>query len=90
MRNLIPLGVAACLGIATACLSPSAKAGVVIGVGIPFPGVVVAPPLVTPWPYYAGPRYYPGYVRYGVPYGYRYGFRPGFAHYGYFHGRAWR
>jgi hypothetical protein len=60
MRKLVPLALAACLGIAAASISVPAEAGVAISVGIPVPGVAVAaPPVVAPWPYYyAGPRYY--------------------------------
>lgn len=80
MRKLVALSLMACLAIAGAALSPPARAGVVVSVGVPVPGVVVTPPaLVTPWPLpYAVPPY-PGYVRfgYGVPYGYRYWVGPG-------------
>jgi hypothetical protein len=81
MRKFVALALAGCIGLGAVAASLPASAGVVVGV--PLPGVVVAPPLVTPWPsYYGGPRFvYPGYARfgYGGPfgYGYRYGFRYG-------------
>lgn len=92
MRKLPPLSLAACLGIAAVSMSVSARAGIVVGV--PVPGVIVAPPLVTPWPYaFVGPRrYYPGLVRYGYgfPYVRGYGHRPGYGRWARGWGPGWR
>ena len=91
MRKFIGLALAASIGVAAVSMSAPAKAGVAIGLSVPLPGVVAAPAVIAPWPYYyAGPRYYyPGVVRYGygVPYGYRYGYRPGYVR---LHARGWR
>lgn len=95
MRKLIPLALVACLGLGAVTMSGTAHAAVAVSVGVPLPGVVIAPP-IAPWPYYRGVARY-GYwapARYGyrAPLGYRYAYGPGWGwgRYGYVRGRVWR
>lgn len=90
MRKLLSLTLVAALGVSAAALSSPAKAGVVVGVGVP--GVVVAAPV--PAPVVGFPSVVAAYPRpwaygYAPWWGVRAGFGPGF--YGYrggfgFHG----
>lgn len=88
MRKTIALVLAAAIGMAASVYTPSAKAAVVVGVGIPAPVYApwVAPAPVAPlyWgagPYWRAPAYYGGY------WGYRRGFW-GYGHPGYGY-RGW-
>jgi hypothetical protein len=97
MHKFAAIALTAALGLAGMGYAKSADAGVVVGVGVGLPGVVVAPPayayppavgVYAPyyrgWPYYYGRGFYgPGYARFG------YGFRGGYG-FGYGHGRRWR
>lgn len=86
MRAFTSLALVAALGLGAATLSKPADAAAVVHVGVGLPGLAVSAPVVAPvmyagaalYPYYRGPRFYPGW-RYG------YGWRRG----GY-HGRPWR
>jgi hypothetical protein len=91
--KLIPAVVATLgLGLVALGVSAPAKAGVVVGVGLP--GIALVPPVVAaPYlsvgfgPYWYGRPYYRGYAPYGFAYrGYR-----GYANYGHgYYGHGYR
>jgi hypothetical protein len=86
LSKLIPAVVASLgLGIGAMGISAPAKAGVVVGVGLP--GIAVVPPVVVaPYlgvnygPYWYGRPYYRGYAPYA--FGYRGGYRGGYGYHG--------
>lgn len=86
LSKLIPAVVASLgLGIAAMGISAPAKAGVVVGVGLP--GIAVVPPVVVaPYlgvgyrPYGYGRPYYRGYAPYA--FAYRDGYRGGYGYHG--------
>jgi hypothetical protein len=86
LSKLIPAVVASLgLGIAAMGISAPAKAGVVVGIGLP--GIAVVPPVVVgPYlgvnygPYWYGRPYYRGYAPYA--FAYRGGYRGGYGYHG--------
>ncbi len=93
MRKPASVALAVALGLCAAGFSARTEAGVVVGVGIGLPGMVVAPPAIAfpPLPaLYAAPYYY-RYPRYYYPafVPYRFGYRYGCGFRGYAYRRPW-
>lgn len=84
MRYLTALILSLGLGAAAGLYTPAAKAGVVVGIGLPVPAVVAAP-YYYPRPYWFGAGYYgPRYEGYHGWYGHPYfGYRGYWGHAGY-------
>lgn len=93
MRKLLGLTLAVMLGAAAGFVSSPARAGVVVGIGLPAP-VVVAPPVVGVGPVAVYPRFWGYAYPWGHPVypGWRAGwYRGGWGYHGYhgYHG-GWR
>jgi len=89
MRILSTVAAALALGIGLASYAPGAKAGVLVGVGLPGVAIVApGPAIVAPTPYYPYPYPYyygPGVVIGGGPYVHGY-LGPRYFHRGYGYG----